>query len=335
MKIVRLGPSSESQFARHLVATLRKRLRGPAHLEVRLFFDVLPWQLVTHRLKRLVRRFRLRKSVSHPMNVLIRLEPEVVVPSQYRLHQHDFDYVFDVGFRNSSPFPWPQDPESLRLRERTLGLRLNQVCMISANKFSPVEQELYSLRKLFALKDSRIHLYGRGWDVGFSRKLLTAVKSLAFAVRRPSLSAARKLIIWLRRNPESKGEVIDKFETYQKYKYALIIENDSTYVSEKLFDALAAGCLPIYVGPVVISEQWIESLIVRSNATLKGLDTALELAFSWDYDDWLLQLKTAFVSKNLEAHHFKRVVSAISEHISELALAHNDEEAFSPKAPGR
>jgi hypothetical protein len=49
--------------------------------------------------------------------------------------------------------------------------------------------------------------------------------------------------------PEYIGRVDDKFNAFSKYKYALIIENEADYVSEKLFDAIAAGCVPIYVGP--------------------------------------------------------------------------------------
>ena len=29
----------------------------------------------------------------------------------------------------------------------------------------------------------------------------------------------------------------------------LVIENEKTYLSEKLFNALLAGCIPIYIGP--------------------------------------------------------------------------------------
>jgi hypothetical protein len=35
----------------------------------------------------------------------------------------------------------------------------------------------------------------------------------------------------------------------RRYEVAVVIENEPTYVSEKLFDALSAGCIPVYVGP--------------------------------------------------------------------------------------
>ena len=38
-------------------------------------------------------------------------------------------------------------------------------------------------------------------------------------------------------------------DTMRRYEVAVVIENEPTYVSEKLFDALAAGCIPVYVGP--------------------------------------------------------------------------------------
>jgi hypothetical protein len=33
------------------------------------------------------------------------------------------------------------------------------------------------------------------------------------------------------------------------FRFALIIENEASYVSEKLLNAIIAGCVPIYCGP--------------------------------------------------------------------------------------
>ena len=37
-------------------------------------------------------------------------------------------------------------------------------------------------------------------------------------------------------------------EVLKKYRYALVIENSLDYVSEKLFNAMAAGCRALYIG---------------------------------------------------------------------------------------
>jgi hypothetical protein len=45
------------------------------------------------------------------------------------------------------------------------------------------------------------------------------------------------------------GEPENKHLIIQKYKYSLVIENSSDYCSEKLFDAIISGSIPIYIGP--------------------------------------------------------------------------------------
>jgi hypothetical protein len=51
--------------------------------------------------------------------------------------------------------------------------------------------------------------------------------------------------------PCYKGTVSSKHETMQKYKFSLCYENSSNvygYVSEKIFDSMRCGCVPIYLG---------------------------------------------------------------------------------------
>ena len=41
----------------------------------------------------------------------------------------------------------------------------------------------------------------------------------------------------------------NKWSVLRNYRYCIVIENSSDFVSEKLFDAVSMGCLPLYVGP--------------------------------------------------------------------------------------
>jgi hypothetical protein len=47
-----------------------------------------------------------------------------------------------------------------------------------------------------------------------------------------------------------KGTVEDKLKTLSAYKFSLCFENSSYpgYISEKIFDCLSAGCIPVYLG---------------------------------------------------------------------------------------
>jgi Glycosyltransferase family 10 (fucosyltransferase) C-term len=56
--------------------------------------------------------------------------------------------------------------------------------------------------------------------------------------------------------PSYRGQCIFKWKTVSQYKYSLVIENstDDYYISEKIFDALICGSMPIYYGSNKIFE---------------------------------------------------------------------------------
>ena len=56
--------------------------------------------------------------------------------------------------------------------------------------------------------------------------------------------------------PSYRGPCIFKWKTVNQYKYSLVIENsnDDYYISEKIFDALICGSMPIYHGSDKIFE---------------------------------------------------------------------------------
>lgn len=56
--------------------------------------------------------------------------------------------------------------------------------------------------------------------------------------------------------PSYRGQSIFKWKTVSQYKYSLVIENstDDYYISEKIFDALICGSMPIYHGSNKIFE---------------------------------------------------------------------------------
>jgi hypothetical protein len=45
-----------------------------------------------------------------------------------------------------------------------------------------------------------------------------------------------------------RGLAVNKFFTYNKYKIALVVENDLNYVSEKFFEAFFSNAIVLYIG---------------------------------------------------------------------------------------
>ena len=77
------------------------------------------------------------------------------------------------------------------------------------------------------VKDLRVDLYGRGWD-------------------RVSLGDGARVMRCAGKEADKERAV----DIYARYQFAVILENCDAdgYVSEKLYDALCAGCIPLYYG---------------------------------------------------------------------------------------
>jgi hypothetical protein len=69
-----------------------------------------------------------------------------------------------------------------------------------------------------------------------------------------------------------------KWQTLKNYRYNLVIENSNEeyYISEKIFDALICGCMPIYYGSEkifeIIPEEWFYYLPNLNSDQIVGLE---------------------------------------------------------------
>ena len=106
--------------------------------------------------------------------------------------------------------------------DKKLGCIINAFKIYTANGVG----ELYSKRMDVIEKlasEEGFDLFGMGWD----------------KCKTPSVLKA------------NKGPVKSKAETYANYRFAFAIENtgnEKGAVTEKMFDAMAAGCVPVYLG---------------------------------------------------------------------------------------
>jgi len=100
-------------------------------------------------------------------------------------------------------------------------------------------------------------LYGRGWD---DTSLLTKAEAAAVA-------------------SSYRGEIgpLAKIETLSQYKFALCLENTSYsgYITEKIFDCFAAGCIPVYLGDPDIGQSvppdaFVDTRVFRTFADLEA-----------------------------------------------------------------
>jgi hypothetical protein len=155
---------------------------------------------------------------------------------------------------------------------------------------------MYSLRRDVCFNSDYIDLYGYGWNMGLKSKLRVLVIELRKYILRPQHIQLKGLKYYFRKQKNYKGSVENKIFTMKKYRIAIVIENSPNYVSEKLFDSLSAGCIPVYVGPDLIKYEIPSNLYIQAQPNRKSILSAIERAKKIDYENWFKELENWFRS---------------------------------------
>ena len=229
-------------------------------------------------------------------SVLFRSEPRCVLPAAYKTKTEDlYDTIISFGkptsFERSSH--WPQYWLKEELFEKSVEHRSERIAMINANKLNLSKFEMYTLRRMCAVEIESIDLYGESWNSSAMSKSKTLIIEILKDPIRHLFSMRNHLRYWFRNWPETIAPS-SKQEVLRTYKYTLVIENDRTYMSEKLFDALIAGCIPVYVGPSVLDYGIPKNLVIEVEPTVKSVASGIEaakridfVAFQESLDLWL------------------------------------------------
>jgi len=205
-------------------------------------------------------------------NILILAEPKTVIPSQYRKSiLNKFNLVIPISEIRANKIgcgDWAPLPYDFKLKGFNEILRLEKVVMINSAKFSANKSSLYGLRRKVSKRLNILNigykLVGDNWHMPKRKELqerIWAVRKEISAGNFPDFKEAFSNIFY--RYPEYIGRVDDKFLELSKYKYALIIENEADYLSEKLFDAISAGCVPIYIGYNLSSFEKLSRCVIE------------------------------------------------------------------------
>lgn len=232
--------------------------------------------------------------------IFVRNEPIVVWPANYNLKAISFtSKLIDVGPHSDDSnlsFPWPQDwNQNLDFKE-VVSNRSEAVVLVCGNKLSFIKGETYSLRRecIYSLPD--LDLYGARWNFDLFHRLLTFAEEMRLAIMSGNLPRLSNSRGWLKWPSNWKGATTSKLDTLSRYKYSLAIENSTGYLSEKIFDAFFARCIPIYVGPDVDKFGIPANLVVQVEPTLNSIERGIELAKAMDYEQWLASLNSWLMS---------------------------------------
>lgn len=210
---------------------------------------------------------RLRSFVDVKLRAFLIFEPPVVDPRLYRalpeltaafervyLHNTEGDGYSLSGVDQSKlrKLYWPQPHKDVLTEFWNREDRMNRFVMINGNhKPTSYNGELYSKRiealAAFA-KFGTIDLFGRGWERWWSRSSMW----MPYWRHRGTLMSIYK------------GACKSKFEVMSQYSFALCLENMEMkgYVTEKIFDCLYAGTIPLYIGAKDIADLIPENVYI-------------------------------------------------------------------------
>lgn len=181
---------------------------------------------------------------------LLIFESELIRPDNWELDRHQaFNKVFTwhddfVGLDNYSKINFSfQIPSTI---SKDISKKQKLCTLIAGNKKICHPLELYS-KRVEAIKWFEQHhiedfeFFGIGWD---EYKLQN--KYINFVFKKTKLSKLFKPDF-----PSYQGKVDSKKEVLERFKFAICYENARDipgYITEKIFDCLFAGCVPVYWG---------------------------------------------------------------------------------------
>ena len=192
----------------------------------------------------------------HPRKYAILTESDVIKPQNWKRQQHaEFLKIFtwNDDFVDGEKYIKLNFSQRVQTTEPEKTLRPKFCCLIATAKKNSHPFELYSKRVEAIRWFEKFHLdefdlYGGGWDL--------------FTFSGPKVVRALNRVKPLRRMlapkfPSYRGMVKSKRETLLQYQFSICYENGEKipgYVTEKIFDSMFAGCIPVYWGAPNITD---------------------------------------------------------------------------------
>ena len=163
---------------------------------------------------------------------------------------------------------------------------------ITSGKFTSFKGSLYgerikAIKHFQASLPEQFDMFGQGWK-----------RNTLF----PGISP-HKLF------PCYKGTVSSKHETMRKYKFSLCYENSNNvygYVSEKIFDSMRAGCVPIYLGAPDIEKYVPKACFVDRR----------EFASDREVEQFILGMSKETYTSYLPYRYARRILSFLEKEIT-------------------
>lgn len=193
--------------------------------------------------------------------------------------------------------------------------KTKDLCMIIGNKSSSQREELYSTRRsairYFENSDVSFDLYGTGWNQRSYAGLLRPLNKLKIA-----RSFNHKMPLSYR------GTINSKTQALQSYRFALAFENARSmngYVSEKIFDTLRSGVIPIYIGAENITEFIPDSIYINANQmSFEDIEQTIFSMSKEEYRERLNYIEQYMAEFQKSGFDFNHWAEKIANHVHKI-----------------
>lgn len=243
----------------------------------------------------------IREGGSRENAFLLRLEPRVIFSKQYSDKiESNYKRVFSPGLltpgdRNLNVYGCayqyqanPVLPTLVELQHQSMYLGMSDdevleswlardicISMIAANKVSSQKVDNYKIRRRIAKECSTeiLEVYGPYWGANIFSQIKHRLSVASFSIRNgtiPNLASLYGNLHW--RYPTSKGIVSNKHDVLIKSKFTIAAENSNDYFSEKLFDAIYDGTIPLFIGPNLSDSGLPENIGINISGGVKEIE---------------------------------------------------------------
>jgi hypothetical protein len=234
--------------------------------------------------------------------VLVRNEPQIVLPELYKKrYVKPFNKIIDVGKNPNNELNSIYHPQNLDGYSSKVVRNSERIVILNSNLLSFRKGEHYSLRRKASQEFPFVDVYGYGWDKTFFEKCKIMMVEGKQLLSQLGAVQLRNQINYFKKPLNYKGSVDNKSTALLGYKYALIIENSPTYISEKIFDAFTSGCFPIYIGIDLSLFEIPDNLYFQCEPNLKSIKESYEMLKNIDYQQWQINCSAWLQSSETEA----------------------------------
>lgn len=169
------------------------------------------------------------------------------------------------------------------IKSQQLVRRPNTVGLINENKFSLISGSQYKRRYLvineFLENEHEFFLAGKDWDRGLvwtiAKQIHSAIRALSAGVV-PDFRECHFPMRIKNENLEFLGRVDSQFDFLRTLQFAIVIENEANYVTEKLLNAVIAGCVPLFFGPPLSEFGIPDDVAIQINGLSESFYDALQ-----------------------------------------------------------